>query len=470
MIRSRILTLALAVGLTGLAGAQTVTVQYLEGVLATDLSADGSVIVGNQQGNYETFRWTQETGVELLGRSTFDVLGVGAGGPKVSADGTRVSATILGDDGTYATQGRWTLGQGWQETMPPAPADGGLFDQAYGSAWGLSGDGEALVGLYWRPGASDGLAHASIWTEAAGVVDLGSAGGNSRANACSEDGSVVVGWDENPNFGNWWPTVWRDGVRTVLAEPDAWCLANCVTDDGSIIGGVSYDTSLRSRAGALWRWNGSSYDEEIIGLLDGSFPGDYAQAIVNGITPDGSMCVGYNQFEFNPGNSAGFFWTPDGGMVNATDYLADNGITLPAGFILQTLSGVSDDASIMVGIGQYQTPPFANATVIIRTETTTEVPDRDGDLALGAAYPNPFNPQTQIPVTLARDGLVRLEVFDAAGRRVRTLHHGELAAGRHVFRWDGRDARGLSVSSGVYLARVEDGNGRATSRRMTLMK
>ena len=128
------------------------------------------------------------------------VLGTGAGAPDVSADGTRISATILGDDGTYATQGVWTLGSGWQECMPPIPPDGGLLDNAYGSAWGISDDGSALVGLYWRPGnAETGLAHASIWTENDGVVDLGSTIKNCRANDANLDGSVVVGWDEAPD-------------------------------------------------------------------------------------------------------------------------------------------------------------------------------------------------------------------------------------------------------------------------------
>jgi uncharacterized membrane protein len=471
MSNLRISILILAVLAATAAGAQTVTVQYLQGVMATDLSADGSVVVGNAMGNYETFRWTQETGVQMLGRSTFDVLGIGAGGPKVSADGTRISATILGDDGTYATQGRWTLGQGWEEMMPPPPADGVLFDQAYGSAWGISGDGETVVGLYWRGDFTTGGAHASRWTTDTGVVDLGSGGGNSRANACSQDGSVIVGWDEDPGFGTWWPAVWRDGVRAVLSETAGWCLANCVTDDGTIIGGVSYDPDLGSRVGALWRWNGSSYDELLIGLLDGSTPGDYAQAIVNGIVPDGSMAVGYNQFAFNPGNSAGFIWTLEEGMQNVVNFLADNGVTVPSDLTIQTLTGLSDDGSVMVGIGQYTTPPFDNVTMIIRVETTTDTPDvAEATLALGPAYPNPFNPQTSIPVTVARDGMVRLEIFDAAGRRVRTLHTGHLATGRHEFRWNGRDDRGLSVSSGVYLARLVDGQGQGSSRRLTLMK
>ena len=465
-----LILLAALVGLCSAAGAQTVTVQYLTGVMATDCSADGSVVVGNQMGNYETFRWTQETGVELLGRSSIDALGSGAGGPAVSTDGTRVSATIASEDGTYGTQGRWTLGLGWEETMPPAPADADPMSDFWGSAWGLSGDGETLVGLYWRDDSSTGGAHASAWTADTGVIDLGSAGGNSRANAASYDGSVIVGWDENPDFGTWWPTVWRDGVRTVLAQPDWFCMASAVNDDGTVIGGTTVDPETTSRTGALWRWNGTSYDEYIIGVLDGTFPGGYGQAIVRGITPDGNLCVGYNQFDFNPGYSAGFIWTPEDRMVNVNDYLAAHDVTLPAGATVVTLTGVSDDGSVMVGIVQESTPPFNSNTIIITIENPTSAPDLAGGLILGAAYPNPFNPQTSIPVTLARDDFVRLEVFDAAGRRVRTLHQGQLTAGVHDFSWNGRDSRGQSVPSGVYMARMSDGAGHRVSRRMTLMK
>ena len=125
--------------------AADVTIEFIgDNIYATDVSDDGSVVVGNTQGDYETFRWTGETGVVRLGRATFPVLGTGAGAPAVSADGTRVSATILGADSTYSTQGRWTAAAEppppgtWQETMPPTLPDGGLLDLSYGSAWGIS--------------------------------------------------------------------------------------------------------------------------------------------------------------------------------------------------------------------------------------------------------------------------------------------------------------------------------------------
>ena len=71
---------------------------------------------------------------------------------------------------------------------------------------------------------------------------------------------------------------------------------------------------------------------------------------------------------------------------------------------------------------------------------------------------------------LGEAGPVRVEVFDAAGRRVRTLHAGELAAGSHEFVWDGKSEQGSAVASGVYLARLSDGERPLGSRRMTMMK
>jgi len=89
--------------------------------------------------------------------------------------------------------------------------------------------------------------------------------------------------------------------------------------------------------------------------------------------------------------------------------------------------------------------------------------------ALLAPYPNPFNPQTTLEFTLAAAGRARLAVYDVRGRHVRTLHAGELGVGRYRFGWDGRDAGGRSVASGVYVARfVADGV--QQSRRLTLVR
>ncbi len=113
--------------------------------------------------------------------------------------------------------------------------------------------------------------------------------------------------------------------------------------------------------------------------------------------------------------------------------------------------------------------------VVIREITDmTGVAADDGNrapiaFALGQACPNPFNPATTIAFLLPQAVRVRLDIHDAAGRRVRTLADDERAAGRHEVRWDGRGDDGGVVASGVYFCRMEAGSFRET-RRMTLVK
>ena len=66
-------------------------------------------------------------------------------------------------------------------------------------------------------------------------------------------------------------------------------------------------------------------------------------------------------------------------------------------------------------------------------------------------YPNPFNPSTSIEFSLPARERVSLKVFDVSGRLVRTLVDGQLSDGTHRYTWDGRNARGSSVASGVYF-------------------
>lgn len=73
---------------------------------------------------------------------------------------------------------------------------------------------------------------------------------------------------------------------------------------------------------------------------------------------------------------------------------------------------------------------------------------------LGNAWPNPFAGGTRLPFTLSRGGTVELSVHDVTGRLVRTLASGTRSAGGHAPEWDGRDASGRPVASGVYFVRL----------------
>jgi ligand-binding sensor domain-containing protein len=80
--------------------------------------------------------------------------------------------------------------------------------------------------------------------------------------------------------------------------------------------------------------------------------------------------------------------------------------------------------------------------------------------------PNPFNPSTTISFSLPAAVKANLIVYDITGRKVRTLISGQLSAGNHASVWDGTDEMGRSVSSGVYIARLESGKSSHSAKMM----
>ena len=91
-----------------------------------------------------------------------------------------------------------------------------------------------------------------------------------------------------------------------------------------------------------------------------------------------------------------------------------------------------------------------------------------------ANYPNPFNPETWIPYHLAKEADVTLHIYAMNGQLVRTLTLGHQAAGMYQSRsraayWDGKNAFGEFVASGVYFYRLTAGDFTAT-RKMLIRK
>lgn len=83
--------------------------------------------------------------------------------------------------------------------------------------------------------------------------------------------------------------------------------------------------------------------------------------------------------------------------------------------------------------------------------------------------PNPLQRATEIRFVLPRAARATVRLFDPAGREVRSLVDGLLPAGPHVERWDGTDARGLAVPSGVYFYQVTV-DGRKETRRLVVAR
>jgi hypothetical protein len=84
-------------------------------------------------------------------------------------------------------------------------------------------------------------------------------------------------------------------------------------------------------------------------------------------------------------------------------------------------------------------------------------------------YPNPFNPTTQIGFSLPTASYVRVGIYNVSGELVRTLANDMMSAGIYRFTWNATDNQGRSVSSGVYIYRIQ-ADKFVSSRKMLLLK
>ncbi len=100
---------------------------------------------------------------------------------------------------------------------------------------------------------------------------------------------------------------------------------------------------------------------------------------------------------------------------------------------------------------------------LVTNATSSVIPSAESSqLAMNAA-PNPSTREVELSFDLARPQAVVLGVFSVEGRRIRTLQHGTVEAGRHRLSWDGRDDRGRKVADGMYFARLDAEDGSRTT-------
>ena len=138
----------------------------------------------------------------------------------------------------------------------------------------------------------------------------------------------------------------------------------------------------------------------------------------------------------------GYYPLPgEGSQVLASDVNGDGDTDL----VVLGTSPASDLGGVFVLLNQ-GTPATA-----VASETTTPT-----TFVLGANYPNPFNPATTIPLAVpAGANNVDLTIYNVLGQPMRQVWTGPLPAGEHELTWDGRDAQGQPVATGVYVYRLQ---------------
>jgi probable HAF family extracellular repeat protein len=208
-------------------------ISFIDALTPTDISADGSVIVGQSVGR--AARW--ENGiVSRLGILSGQPLATASIANGTSADGSVLVGTSGVDAGTPARAFRWEGG-----TMT-------ALSPEYTQALGASADGSVVVGYVCSPSVCE----AFRWTANTGIVGLGfRADPNSIARATSADGSVVVG------ESGWASTLrafrWKSGAMMDLGTlPGTFASrAMAVSANGSVVVGRNWVTA-RSSVAFIW--------------------------------------------------------------------------------------------------------------------------------------------------------------------------------------------------------------------------
>jgi len=199
-----------------------------------------------------------------------------------------------------------------------------------------------------------------------------------------------------------------------------------------------------------------SYDSDIITSVDGG-PG----ALFNGFN---QLFSGFE--EVDPGQWHGYCV-----ILDANNWAVGPGELFRWTVLGDTL-GVSGSVSVSVillppGGGDYDAVTLPGVDVAVASPSS--VPEFRLDDAVLNLYPNPFNPRVQVDFFPGGPGRGLLEVYDLRGRRVATLWQGVARETERVA-WDGRDAQGRVLPSGVYTFSLQRADGSRTTTRGTLVR
>jgi len=329
-----------AIAIIAAAGATASAQVYRLGQVGLSQSiSNNGVVVGDSTPAGDYFMWSRNNGTSSIGGTS---AGNGVGGtPKISNDGRWVGGTTYNPTEDWHELSRYEVANG---TWSGYGGLGQQIDAETSSGWGISGDGQNVVGLAWVP---TGGAHAVRWNITDGMVDLGSTvdGRSSRANDTDFDGNVVAGWQDGAGRQG---AVWVDGVQELIFDNNGVASQEAfrVSDDGQWVTGIGIGP--RNGAGEAYRYNTVTNTYEAIPNL-ASGAGRFMAG--NAITADGSTIAGgtWAQGPAIFGNA--FIWREGFGTMSLTDYLDEVGVSYDPNFTFAFVSDISSDGQWITGWG-----------------------------------------------------------------------------------------------------------------------
>jgi photosystem II stability/assembly factor-like uncharacterized protein len=283
---------------------------------------------------------------------------------------------------------------------------------------------------------------AGSWTPISGDLTDGPHGGGygtitTLALAPADPDVIYVGTDDS----NVWITTdggsdWTDVSSTL---PNRWVTRVAVDP-------VAPGTAYVTFSGLRWDENiGYVYHTTDYGTTWSDITGNLPAAPVNALVVD-------------PGDPARLFVGSDVGCFYTEDYgatWAALGTGLPAVPVYDLK--LHDPTRTLVAGTHGRSMHSFDLTTLPDLASVSE-PGADGLARLGNS-PNPFKKTTNIRLTMSQPANVSLDVYDIAGRKVRSLKSGGIPAGTIDIVWDGRNDAGVRVASGTYFVRLQTEDG-----------
>lgn len=302
--------------------------------------ANNGTVIGENSGSYFLWKPSNPDLLDFIGGDGATA-GLGSGGQAdITLDGTRVGGNFTNPSTDLSELAIYNV-----ETVVRTPVGniGGSSGIESSSNWGMSRNGQHIVGLGWvDAGTADGVK----WSEASGVVtDLGATvtGSSSRANAISNDGDVVVGWQDG-DLGRQ-AAVWVNGVQRWLSfQGNPLGEASAVSPDRLYVTGAGY-------VGLNWIFN---IRLDLVTSLGTVGPTDGEPLFTGGtdFADDGMSFIAYERiFGFGPGTfRRGYLWVEGQGLLDLTDLALAAGVPLPEDRILESPLGISADGQTITGL------------------------------------------------------------------------------------------------------------------------
>lgn len=300
-------------------GTAVVTEMVDDYLFPSDISNDGSEVVIQMFGSNETsFYWSEESGLLTIEGAATSISDNGV------IAGSFTNANLPGGQ-TATTAGTYDIAADEWTFLGINPDYPDVTGEDYNDAWGMSNDGQTLVGLQLYNTWS---AVAFKWTGTNGYSNIGSSlNYDSRASGISGNGEVIFGWSAT-DYGNWTPVIWHDETYTLLA-PDDGGEAMCASDQGTYVAGVVSESAF--------------YWSEATGTVPFGSADHYPTTILDDGSAFGFVGV------FPPENRTAFYLDTDGNLMTFNDYAEARGMEDAQSWTFYSINAATADGNTFIG-------------------------------------------------------------------------------------------------------------------------